>query len=125
MLMMSDLFIRIIPQKPELLKMQTIALSNLNVAFALLLKDKIKINMLMPFKFQLKLKSVFLFLLSCIIINANAQAPTNDDPCNAIELTPSTACNFATYSTLNATGTTVPQWAYAIRSTLPQWTHGA
>jgi hypothetical protein len=35
----------------------------------------------------------------------NLPAPANDDPCNAIELTLDSVCNFQTFTTLNATAT--------------------
>lgn len=43
----------------------------------------------------------FLFISSAVF----AQAPVNDDPCNAIPLTAGTGCNYVTGTTLNATAT--------------------
>jgi len=41
-----------------------------------------------------------------LVAVAYAQAPANDNPCNATPLTVGTACNFSTYTNANATATT-------------------
>jgi gliding motility-associated-like protein len=38
--------------------------------------------------------------------NLSAQAPSNDDPCNAIELIPAETCTYQTFSNADATGST-------------------
>jgi gliding motility-associated-like protein len=52
-------------------------------------------------------KSLLFVLSSCFLIaTAHAQAPVNDNPCNAILLTAQNACTYQNFTTLNATGTT-------------------
>jgi gliding motility-associated-like protein len=59
------------------------------------------------FKKQLIVEKVFSIIILLIAsITVNAQAPVNDDPCNAIELIAGPICNYQTFSNANATGTT-------------------
>jgi gliding motility-associated-like protein len=52
------------------------------------------------------LKHLPLLLISLLsVVTCFAQAPLNDNPCNAIQLLPTAACNFQTFSNANATGT--------------------
>ncbi|MFM7016448.1 MAG: beta strand repeat-containing protein, partial [Bacteroidota bacterium] len=53
------------------------------------------------------MKKHLLFLLFVFIFchSAFAQAPVNDEPCNAIPLTAGTSCNYVTGTTTNATAT--------------------
>lgn len=44
-----------------------------------------------------------LVLVSVLWNTAQAQAPANDDPCNAIELTPAETCTYQTFTNANAT----------------------
>ncbi len=50
----------------------------------------------------LQVVSMLMWLSSKVV----AQAPANDDPCNAIPLTVGTTCNFSPYTNANATATT-------------------
>lgn len=58
---------------------------------------------------QLKsLQKQLLFLLTLtagLTLNGMSQAPANDDPCNAITLTPDVICNYQTVTNANATAT--------------------
>ena len=49
------------------------------------------------------------FVITSVLILVNGlkafAAPTNDDPCNAISLTPSSTCTYATYTNAAATAT--------------------
>ena len=56
------------------------------------------------------MKPIIHFIFSSLIcffisLNANAQVPANDEPCNAIDLTPTAACNYQIFTTQNATAT--------------------
>ncbi len=57
------------------------------------------------FKKIITIKPTFIFTLIFSLISAFsfAQAPVNDDISNAIELFPSTTCNYTTYTTVKAT----------------------
>ncbi|MFT3981552.1 MAG: gliding motility-associated C-terminal domain-containing protein [Ferruginibacter sp.] len=51
------------------------------------------------------------FFVACLLLmltgfSSFAQAPTNDDPCAAITLTPATTCTYQSFTTLNATTST-------------------
>lgn len=56
--------------------------------------------MLNKYYYRLSLLLSFLFTSSIVFAQ-----PSNDDPCNAISLTPAAACNFATYTNAGATAT--------------------
>jgi gliding motility-associated-like protein len=55
------------------------------------------------------LKNVF-FVLSFLLISITsfAQVPSNDEPCNAIVLTPSASCNYATFTNVDASNSAGP-----------------
>ncbi len=54
----------------------------------------------------MKIRLLFNILFSLFVSSAVfAQAPVNDDPCNATPLTASTGCNYVTGTNLNATAT--------------------
>lgn len=51
-------------------------------------------------------KQLLLMMLICIgTSQAFAQVPVNDDPCNAIDLTPAITCTYQTFSNVDASGT--------------------
>ena len=51
------------------------------------------------------LKCLFFPLTLLSAIDSKAQAPSNDDPCSAISITPATACTYQFFSNDNATAT--------------------
>ncbi len=52
------------------------------------------------------LQVILVGLMAVFAVGANAQAPANNNPCNAEPLIVSAACNFTQYTNVNATATT-------------------
>ena len=51
---------------------------------------------------------LLLLLLLLVSVVGFAQVPANDEPCTAIVLTPAAACNFQTFSNVDASNSTAP-----------------